>query len=109
MFRSPLIVCSLCLAFTARAHEVEVSLEERVRPLEERLAQVQPAPPPVLTVPDAGAAPVSPSSDYGPQKVPFAFGDFSWAPASNGGPDHPFSFGPFTGELRADVVYHHSF
>lgn len=35
--------------------------------------------------------------------------DFSWAPG-NGGPTHrPLSFGAFTGELRVDTAYHHSF
>lgn len=40
---------------------------------------------------------------------PFAFADFSWAPASYGPSEHPLAWGPFTGELRADVSYHYSF
>jgi Putative beta-barrel porin-2, OmpL-like. bbp2 len=40
---------------------------------------------------------------------PFAFGDFSWAPASYGSNDRPLSWGPFTGEFRVDVAYHYDF
>jgi hypothetical protein len=94
----------------ARAQESEpspLSLEERVKLLEARLAQLPAA---AVVVPDAGApaAAASPGSDFAPEKTPFP-GDYSWAPANNGGSEHPFSFGPFTGEVRADVAYHHSF
>ncbi|MFT3841933.1 MAG: outer membrane beta-barrel protein [Myxococcaceae bacterium] len=41
--------------------------------------------------------------------APFGFADFSWMPGNAGGPERPFSFGPFTGELRVDTAYHHSF
>src|SRR5882672_9935016 len=40
---------------------------------------------------------------------PFAFADFSWVPGNYGAPEHPLSFGPFTGELRVDTVFHYSF
>jgi Putative beta-barrel porin-2, OmpL-like. bbp2 len=40
---------------------------------------------------------------------PFAFADFSWAPGNYGSSDRPLSFGPFTGELRMDTVYHYEF
>jgi hypothetical protein len=40
---------------------------------------------------------------------PFGFADFSWAPASAGSSEHPFSFGPFTGEFRVDVPFHWEF
>jgi hypothetical protein len=40
---------------------------------------------------------------------PFAFADFSWIPGNYGAPEHPLSFGPFTGELRVDTVFHYSF
>jgi hypothetical protein len=49
------------------------------------------------------------SSDYAPEKVPFGFGDFSWAPGNNGPTDHPLSYGPFTGEVRVDTAFHYSF
>jgi hypothetical protein len=50
-----------------------------------------------------------PNTDFHPEKVPFAFGDFSWVPGGYGPPDSPLSYGPFTGELRVDVNYHYSF
>jgi hypothetical protein len=40
---------------------------------------------------------------------PFAFADFSWVPGNVGASVRPLSFGPFTGELRIDTAYHHSF
>lgn len=40
---------------------------------------------------------------------PFAFADFSWVPGNAGPRERPFSFGPFTGEVRVDATYHHSF
>ncbi len=99
-----MLCTALLITALAQADEPDAgpSLEERVRLLEERLA---------AQAPDAGepAPPPSPASDYAPEKVPFAFADFSWAPANNGGPNRPFSFGPFTGEFRVDAAYHHSF
>ncbi|MFO0596193.1 MAG: outer membrane beta-barrel protein [Myxococcaceae bacterium] len=40
---------------------------------------------------------------------PFAFADFTWVPGNGGAPDKPLSWGPFSGEVRVDTVYHHSF
>jgi hypothetical protein len=40
---------------------------------------------------------------------PFAFADFSWAPANYGPSERPLAFGPFTGEFRVDVAYHYDF
>jgi hypothetical protein len=40
---------------------------------------------------------------------PFAFADFSWAPGNYGASERPLTFGPFTGELRLDTVFHYSF
>ena len=42
-------------------------------------------------------------------KEPFAFADFSWVPGNYGSSDRPLTWGPFTGELRVDTVYHYSF
>lgn len=54
--------------------------------------------------------PVLTENPYEPKgKVPFGFADFSWAPASYGSNDRPLKWGPFTGELRVDTVYHFSF
>jgi hypothetical protein len=44
-----------------------------------------------------------------PAAEPFAFADFSWLPGNKGSREKPLSFGPFTGELRLDTTYHHSF
>ncbi len=46
----------------------------------------------------------------GPEDVaaPFAFADFSWLPGNAGASERPFSFGPFSGELRVDTAYHSS-
>lgn len=44
-----------------------------------------------------------------PAATPFAFADFSWIPGNAGANEKPFSFGPFTGEMRVDTVYHHEF
>lgn len=88
------------------------------------LAQEPPsAPPTSAAVPPAPAvapsAPVvapsgpvaAPAEDpyHQAEPIPFAFGDFSWAPANYGSNDRPMSFGPFTGEIRLDTVYHYSF
>lgn len=61
-------------------------------------------------------APTSPTpapADAPPTKdepaEPFAFADFSWAPGNYGSSDRPLSWGPFTGELRMDTVYHYEF
>ncbi|MFO0675575.1 MAG: outer membrane beta-barrel protein [Polyangiaceae bacterium] len=51
-------------------------------------------------------------ADDGPREAapePFAFADFSWLPGNYGSADKPLKAGPFTGELRLDGAYHHSF
>ncbi len=47
-------------------------------------------------------------SNYRPEKIPFAFGDFSWAPGSYAPQKSPLKWGPFTGEFRVDTAYHYS-
>jgi hypothetical protein len=67
--------------------------------------------------PAVAPIPNPPSKVLGPQAVaspgapaPFAFGDFTWAPANGRTTDNPLSLGDvFTGEFRVDVAYHHSF
>jgi len=56
-------------------------------------------------VADGGAAPAVPAEP----PAPFAFADFSWVPGNGGSNEKPLSWGPFTGELRLDVAYHHAF
>jgi hypothetical protein len=41
--------------------------------------------------------------------APFAFADFSWAPANLGAAEKPLTFGPFIGEFRVDTAFHYSF
>jgi hypothetical protein len=41
--------------------------------------------------------------------VPFAFGDFSWAPGAYAPSESPLKWGPLTGEFRVDVAYHYDF
>jgi len=69
---------------------------------------VTPAPPP-----SQGAPPTTdpPKEDpyHAKEPEPFGFGDLSWAPGNKSPKDRPLSWGPFTGELRIDLAYHHSF
>jgi hypothetical protein len=60
---------------------------------------------------DAGTPPPVPdsTSDFAPEKVAFDFADFSWAPGSLGPTKRPLAYGPLTGELRVDTVFHYSF
>src|SRR5580698_5657118 len=54
---------------------------------------------------DAGVPATTPAEPA----APFAFADFSWEPGNGGSNEKPLSWGPFTGELRVDVAYHHDF
>ncbi|MBX7101216.1 MAG: porin [Myxococcaceae bacterium] len=83
------------------------SLEERVLKLEqqleaERAARSAQSP----TAVDAGCPEAVSISE---PAAPFAFADFSWLPGNAGSSERPFTAGPFTGELRVDTAYHHSF
>lgn len=85
-------------------------IDRRFAELERQLAELKAqraeaaAAPPAPT--DVAPAPIE--GDFTPQKVPFTFADFSWVPANAGSPTRPLSWGPFTGEIRVDVAYHHS-
>jgi hypothetical protein len=70
-------------------------------------APLPPAPAPAPT--PAPAAPAGPNLDYQPERTPFAFGDMSWAPGNYGSSEKPLAFGPFTGEFRIDMAWHHVF
>jgi hypothetical protein len=83
----------------------EPSLEDRVKALEAQLQEMRTA-----ASPDAGVPAPPPEDPFHPHGTqPFAFGDFSWMPGGAGGAERPFSFGPFTGEVRVDTVYHYDF
>ncbi len=79
------------------------------------VASAQPEPEPVPSTPPAAApapsAPVPAEPDpYKPlEPDPFGFADFSWVPGNYGSSDKPLKYGPFTGEVRLDTVYHYSF
>lgn len=60
-----------------------------------------------LSAVDAGSP--GGESDFAPRAVPFAFADFSWAPGNGGPVERVLQWGPFTGELRVDAVFHQSF
>ena len=70
---------------------------------------IQPTTPPATSAAPAPATPPAPDLDFQPEVTPFAFADFSWAPASYAPSDSPLHYGPFTGELRLDVPYHYEF
>lgn len=61
---------------------------------------------PAAPAPSPAAPP--PATPAGPAE-PFAFADFSWVPGNYGSPEHPLTYGPFTGEFRVDTVFHYSF
>lgn len=57
----------------------------------------KPAPHPIAT------------SAYAPPRQAFTFADFSWIPGNYGPAESPLQWRAFTGEIRVDTVYHHSF
>jgi hypothetical protein len=68
------------------------------------------APPPVVPAPVTPPPATAPATDSDAKPAePFAFGDFSWQPGNYGSAEKPLAFGPFTGEVRMDTVYHYSF
>jgi hypothetical protein len=84
----------------AAAPSTQEDLEKRIEELEREYRELKK---------QVGESSESHSEDYGPKKVPFAFGDLSWAPGNYAPQDSPLKWGPFTGEVRADVAYHYSF
>jgi hypothetical protein len=60
----------------------------------------------------ASAPPLAPGAQNPYQQsepIPFGFGDISWAPGNKAPSESPLKWGPFTGEIRIDAVYHYSF
>lgn len=70
---------------------------------------VQDPPPPPTPAPAPVADPPKEDPYHAKEPEPFGFADFSWAPGNKTPKDRPLSWGPFTGELRLDLAYHHSF
>jgi hypothetical protein len=96
-----LTLTALCLSTPCLAEEAErlsppSSLEERLRALEAKDAERAAREAEAATQRAEATAAVTPETE-GP--APFAFADFSWAPGNAGSSEHPYSFGPFTGEL----------
>jgi hypothetical protein len=86
------------------AHDLETEqLRKRVDTLEESLRSFVAAKG-ELTPPKADEP-----GKYAPTKVPFAWGDFRWMPASYAPSDSQLKWGAFTGEIRVDTSYHYSF
>lgn len=71
----------------------EVDLRKRVDVLEEK---------------ERAAEAAANDPDFGPEEVPFSDYDLMWAPGSYGPRKSMLKWGPFTGEVRADVVYHYA-
>jgi hypothetical protein len=68
----------------------------------------QPPEPPQPAQPQAlGAKAEDPYTQKEP--IPFSYADFSWVPGNKGPSESALKWGPFTGEIRIDAVYHYSF
>ena len=59
------------------------------------------------TAADAAAASAANDADCQPAVIPFSDGDTSWAPGGYAPSKSVLKWGPFTGEVRADAVYHY--
>jgi hypothetical protein len=59
----------------------------------------------------ATAASATPTVGEGQKdvKAAFSFANFAWSPANLGSSDRPLTWGPFTGEIRVDAVFHQDF
>jgi len=57
----------------------------------------------------ASAQEAAPTEPTGPEKSPFGFADFSWAPGNAGASYRPLTNKVLTLELRVDTVYHYDF
>jgi hypothetical protein len=65
---------------------------------------------PAPTPPAGPALPAGAENPYQQKEpIPFGYADFSWAPGAKAPSESPLKWGPFTGELRVDAVYHYSF
>ncbi len=106
----PLVATSILIVATAWSREAsaqDLSSEEPTPPAE---TSPSPAPPSAPIAPAPATAPAPAEDPYHPKEpTPFGFADFSWAPGNYGSNDRPLTWGPFTGELRVDAAYHHSF
>jgi hypothetical protein len=74
----------------ARDH-ITLELPKRVAVLEEK---------------EKAAEEAADNPDYHPDVIPFSDGDTSWIPGNYAPSNSVLKWGPFTGEVRADAVYH---
>ena len=98
----------VCFATAAAAQTPDATPPPEVAPPAPPAATGAPVETPKEGVP-ASDPPATPLAAPGPAAEPFAFADFSWVPGNYGSADRPLKYGPFTGEVRLDTVYHYSF
>lgn len=60
------------------------------------------------TPPPEPEPPEEPDTRFAPRRQPFMYGDMSWIPGNYAPNETPLAWGPFTGEIRLDTVYHYS-
>jgi hypothetical protein len=99
-----LVMSSIIIASgPARADSTEQELAElraRVKALEDARQAADTA------TRTAAAQAEADDADYHPAVIPFSYGDMTWAPGSYAPQKSVLKWGPFTGEVRADVSYH---
>ena len=68
---------------------------------------------PAPSSPATATAPAVPPGAENPyqqkEPIPFGYADFSWAPGNKSPSESALKWGPFTGEIRLDTVYHYTF
>jgi hypothetical protein len=123
-----LIACTLVVLWAAGVagqpcREHEDALLERIERLERRIAELEgrflataagdpPGPRATESVPSAEPSITPPVGTARPARKkaePFAFADFTWLNGNNRQRDFPLKTESFTGELRVDVNFTHSF
>jgi hypothetical protein len=97
------LACALAMVAWSRP-----ALAQEPPPLDP--APPQPAPEPAPPPPEPAPPPPPTDNPYqAKEPPPFGFGDFSWSPSNKAPSESPLKWGPFTGEVRVDAVYHYSF
>ncbi|MFO0672187.1 MAG: outer membrane beta-barrel protein [Polyangiaceae bacterium] len=108
MFSRSLLASAVLALLPTLAHADEGEAATDSPPPTADPAATAPSPLPAPTT-EATASPAPGAATEGAKPAePFAFADFSWVPGNYGASERPLSFGPFTGEVRVDTVYHYS-
>jgi hypothetical protein len=124
----PLAAFGVGIGVTATAHAQDAATDAGTTPPVTVVTPTQPTPPQTVTMSKddleklidarikaaaatAAAASVTPTVGDGQTdvKTPFTFANFAWSPANIGSSDRPLTWGPFTGEIRLDTVFHQDF